>query len=172
MFSLLVICPETTCYTSQMFVRMHASVWCQHFQGSKTAGPTSMKPDTYILWVCGLEYKPVSEMTCNVSSGMLNSTIPYRWRIKRLGSGILNIGPNLASWSCGDDHVTKGRNRKLIPVTSSNERLKHKCIKLSYYNRYLNQIWYRSQISHCLHAGMVKFTTSKYKMPAAAILDF
>jgi len=38
--------------------------------------------------------------------------------------------------------------------------------------RYFNQIWYRSQISHCLHAGMVKSTTSKYKMPAAAILDF
>jgi len=32
---------------------------------------------------------------------------------------------------CGDDHVTKGRNRKLIPVTSSNERLKHKCVDLS-----------------------------------------
>ena len=77
-----------------------------------------------------------------------------------------------ASQPCADDHVTKGRNRKLIPVASSNERLKHKCVDLSYYNRYLNQILYRSQISHCLHAGMVKFTTSKYKMPAAAILDF
>ena len=71
------------------------------------------------------------------------------------------------------DHGLYGSaNRKLLPVTSSNERLKHKCVDLSYYNRYLNQIWYRSQISHCLHAGMVKFTTSKYKMPAAAILDF
>ena len=77
-----------------------------------------------------------------------------------------------ASRPCADDHVTKGRNRKLIPVTSSNERLKHKCVDLSYYNKYLNQIWYRSQIYHCIHAGMVKFTTSKYKMPAAAILDF
>ena len=77
-----------------------------------------------------------------------------------------------ASRPCGDDHVTKGRNRKLILVASSNERLKQKCIDLSYYNRYLNQIWYRSQISHCLHAGMVKFTISKYKMSAAAILDF
>ena len=77
-----------------------------------------------------------------------------------------------ASRRCRDDHVTKGRNRKLIPVTSSNEPLNHKCVDLSYYNIYLNQIWYRSQISHCLHAGMVKFTTSKYNMPAAAILDF
>ena len=52
-----------------------------------------------------------------------------------------------ASRPCRDYHVTKGRNRKLIPVTSSNERLKHKCVDLSYYNGYLNQIWYRSQIS-------------------------
>ena len=72
----------------------------------------------------------------------------------------------------GDDHATRSRNRKLIRVTSSNEGLKHICVDLSDYNRYLNQIWYRSQISHCLHAVMVKFTTSKYKMPAAVILDF
>ena len=31
-----------------------------------------------------------------------------------------------ASRPCGDDRVTKSRNRKLIRVTSSNERLKHK----------------------------------------------
>jgi len=30
-----------------------------------------------------------------------------------------------APWLCGDDHVTKNRNRKLIRVTSSNECLKH-----------------------------------------------
>jgi len=30
-----------------------------------------------------------------------------------------------ASRPCRDDHVTKGRNRMSIPVTSSNERLKH-----------------------------------------------
>jgi len=34
-------------------------------------------------------------------------------------------------WPCGDDHVTKGQNRKLIHVTSSDELLKHKCIDLS-----------------------------------------
>jgi len=33
-----------------------------------------------------------------------------------------------ASWPCGDDHVTKSRNRKLIRVTSSNDCLKHMCI--------------------------------------------
>jgi len=29
--------------------------------------------------------------------------------------------------------MTKSRNRKLIPVTLSNERLKHKCVDHSYY---------------------------------------
>jgi len=48
----------------------------------------------------------------------------------------------------GDDHVTKSRNRKLLRVTSSNECLKHMCVDLSVYNRYLNQIWYRTQIPH------------------------
>jgi len=46
-----------------------------------------------------------------------------------------------ASRPCGDDHVTKSRNRKLIRVTSSNEGLKHMCVNLSDYNRYLNHIW-------------------------------
>ena len=46
---------------------------------------------------------------------------------------------------CGDDHVTKIRNRKLIRVTSSNEGVKHMCVDLSDYNRHLNQIWYRTQ---------------------------
>ena len=51
-----------------------------------------------------------------------------------------------ASRPCGDDHVTKSRNRKLIRVMSSNESQKHKCVDLSDYNRYLNQIWHRTQI--------------------------
>jgi len=38
-----------------------------------------------------------------------------------------------ASRPCGDDHVTKSRNRKLIHVTSSNEGLKHMCVDLSDY---------------------------------------
>jgi len=38
----------------------------------------------------------------------------------------------------GDDRVTKSRNRKLIRVTSSNEGLKHMCVDLSDYYRYLN----------------------------------
>ena len=40
----------------------------------------------------------------------------------------------------GDDHVTKSRNRKLIRVTSSNECLKHMCVDLSDYNRYLTKL--------------------------------
>ena len=59
---------------------------------------------------------------------------------------------------CGDDHVTKIRNRKLICVTSSNEGLKHMCVDLSDYNIYLNQIWHRTQIPHYQHAGVAKFT--------------
>ena len=59
----------------------------------------------------------------------------------------------------GDDYVTKSGNRKLIRVTSSNEGLKHMCVDLflSDYNRYLNQIWYNTQIPHCQDAGMAKF---------------
>jgi len=63
-----------------------------------------------------------------------------------------------ASWLCGDDHVTKSRNWKLIHETSSNESQKHKCVDLSDYNRYLNQNWYRTQIPDHQHAGMAKFT--------------
>jgi len=62
-----------------------------------------------------------------------------------------------ASLPC-DDHLTKSRNRKLIRVTSSNECLKHMRVDLSDYNRYLNPIWYRTQIPHYQHAGMAKFT--------------
>jgi len=58
----------------------------------------------------------------------------------------------------GDDRVTKSRNRKLIRVTSSNESLKHMRVDLSDYKRYLNEIWYWTQILHYQHADMVKFT--------------
>ena len=63
-----------------------------------------------------------------------------------------------ASWPCGDDHVTKSRNRKLIRVTLSNEGLKHMCVDLSDYNIYLNQLLYRTQILPYQHVGMAKFT--------------
>ena len=45
-----------------------------------------------------------------------------------------------AARRCGDDHVIKNRNCKLIRVTSSNEGLKHMCVDLSDYNKYLKQI--------------------------------
>ena len=38
------------------------------------------------------------------------------------------------------------------------ERLKHMCVDLSDYNRYLKQISNRTQIPHYQHAGMPKFT--------------
>ena len=63
-----------------------------------------------------------------------------------------------APLTCRDDHVTKSRNRKLIRVTSSNECLKHMCVDLSDYNRYLNQMWYRTQIPHYHYTGIAKFT--------------
>jgi len=59
---------------------------------------------------------------------------------------------------CGDDHMTKSRNRKLIRVTSSTKGLQHMCVDLGDYSRYFNQIWYRTQIPHYQHAGMAKFT--------------
>jgi len=43
-------------------------------------------------------------------------------------------------------------------VTLSKEGLKDKCVDLSDYNRYLNQIWFRTQILQYQHAGMAKFT--------------
>jgi len=46
-----------------------------------------------------------------------------------------------ASRPCGDGYVTKSRNPKLIRMTSSNECQKHKCVYLSDYNIYVNQIW-------------------------------
>jgi len=62
-----------------------------------------------------------------------------------------------ASQPCGDDHMTKSRNRKLIRVTSSNKCHKHQCVDLGDYN-ILNQIWYTAQIPHYQHARITKLT--------------
>jgi len=61
---------------------------------------------------------------------------------------------------CGDDHLTKSGNRKLIRETSSNERLEHECVDLSDYRRYLNQILYRSQAPHYYHHRMFQMYTT------------
>ena len=65
-----------------------------------------------------------------------------------------------ASLPCGDDHLTKSGNRKLIRETSSNERLEHECVDLSDYRRYLNQILYRSQAPHYYHHRMFQMYTT------------
>ena len=97
------------------------------------------------------------------------------WKSKMAAAAIFNFGKMSItldwikiSWKkiiwedaprpCGDDHVIKIRNRKLIRVTSSNKGLKHMCVDLSDYNTYLNQIWQRTQIPHCQHTRMAKFT--------------
>ena len=78
-----------------------------------------------------------------------------------------------ASRPCGDDHVTKSRNRKLIHLTSSNKGLKHMCIYLRDYNIIFEpnlsqntnttlSAWWNSQI----------YINWKSKMAAAAILNF
>jgi len=50
--------------------------------------------------------------------------------------------------------MTKSRNRKLIRVTSSNERVERKCVDLSDYNRYFNQICLRAIAVHSQDAGV------------------
>ena len=86
---------------------------------------------------------------------------------KMAAAAILNFGkmaitpdwitisaPNF-TWRCIT--AMRGWPRDQIRVTSSNERLQHKCVDLSDYNIYLNQIWYRTQMPHCRHAAMAKF---------------
>jgi len=86
------------------------------------------------------------------------------WKSKMVAAAILNFGNMSITWTgyrylhqilwedaqrpCGYDHLTKSRNRKLIHETSSNEPLEHKCVNLSDYRRYLNQILYRAQAPH------------------------
>jgi len=73
----------------------------------------------------------------------------------------------------GDDHVNKSRNRKLIRVTSSNEGLKHVCVDLSHYNRYLkpNLVQNTNTTLPTRRNGQIHINW-KSKMAAAAILNF
>ena len=104
-----------------------------------------------------------------------NGQIHINWKyMMAAAAAILNLGkmsitpdwiqiyaPNYmgrCTTAMRNDHMTKSRNRKLFRVTSWNKGLKHMCVDLSDYNRYLNQIWYRTQIPHYQHAGMAKFT--------------
>ena len=45
-------------------------------------------------------------------------------------------------------HVEMTHDQKLKPEVNSNERLEHKCVDLSDYRRYLNQILCRAQAPH------------------------
>jgi len=59
-------------------------------------------------------------------------------------------------------------------MTSSNEFLKDKCVDLSDYNRYLNQILPRTHILHHQHAGTVKFTwpeNPRWRLPPSWISE-
>jgi len=78
-----------------------------------------------------------------------------------------------ASWPCGDDHVTKSRNWKLIRVTSSNQCLKHMCVDLSDYSRYLKQILVQNTNTtlSTRRNGQIHINW-KSKMAAVAILNF
>ena len=53
-----------------------------------------------------------------------------------------------ASRPCEDEQLTISRNRKLIRDATSNECFEHKCVDLSDYRIYLNQMLYRAQASH------------------------
>jgi len=96
--------------------------------------------------------------TITTLSTRRNGQIHINWKSKMAAAAIFNFGKNVnnsgldkdilhqiiwqnASRPCRDNHITKSRNRKIIRVTSSNEGLKHMCVDLSFYNRYLNQIW-------------------------------
>jgi len=120
-------------------------------------------------------FKPNLAQNTNATlSTRRNVQIHINWKYIMAAAAILNFGKiSITSdwirylhqfmWEdaprpCGDDHMTKSRNRKLIRVTSSNKGRKHMCVDLSDYNRYLNQIWYRTQIPHYQHARMAKFT--------------
>jgi len=55
------------------------------------------------------------------------------------------------------------RDQKLKPEVNSRNIIKWRSEAyerryLSDYNRYMNQIWYRTQMPHYQHAGMAKFT--------------
>jgi len=96
-----------------------------------------------------------------------NGQIRITWKSKTAAAAIFNFRKNVNHsgldkdictilWEdvarpCRDDHVTKSRNRKLIGVTSSNERPKHKCVDLSDKCRYCSQICYRAQVPHYQH---------------------
>ena len=113
-------------------------------------------------WLYQIFEPNLAQNTNTTLSTRMDGQIHITWKSKMAAAAIFNFGKRSitldwiktlhqilwedASQPCGDDHVTRSRNRKLILVKSSNECLEHKC--LSECNRYLNQIWYRAQAPH------------------------
>jgi len=94
-----------------------------------------------------------------VGGPMAPSTNP-RWR--RPPSLISGKCPNFMG-RCITVMQRWSRDQKSKPKVNSRDVIKwrsegYKCVDLSDYNRYLNQIWYRAQIPHYQHTGMAKFT--------------
>ena len=77
-----------------------------------------------------------------------------------------------ASRLCGDDHVTKSQNRKLIRMTSSNESLKHKCVDLSHQCIFLPNLVQNTNTTLSTQPNSQIYIIWKSKMAATAILNF
>jgi len=69
-------------------------------------------------------------------------------------------------WSCDQ------KSKPEVRVTVIKWTCEHKCVDLSYYDRYLNHIWYRAQIPHYQHARMVKFTWPEIQDGRGCHLEF
>ena len=61
-------------------------------------------------------------------------------------------------WRCITAMRRWPRDQRSKPEVNSRERLKHKCVDRSSQCIYFNPIWYRTQIPHCQHTWIAKFT--------------
>jgi len=119
-----------------------------------------------ILTQFGTEHKYHTISTCP------NGQIHIIWKSKMAAPAILNFGKMLITpyrikiyapdfmWRCITAMRRWPRNQKSKPEVNSRNVIKwksqkHKCVDLSDYNIYLNQIWYRAQIPHYQHAGAI-----------------
>jgi len=113
-------------------------------------------------WLRQILEPNLAQNTNTALSTRRNGQIHINWKAKMAAAAILNfremsitldwihrygylhqILRQDAPRPCGDDELTRSRNRNLIRETSSNE-----CLELSDYRRYLNQILCRVQAPH------------------------